>query len=176
MSGRGPTRLMSPTTTFHNCGSSSSLNRRRKPPNRVTRGSPKTVTWVAGPPGRIVRILWSRNRCPPRPMRSWLKMPDAPVSHRATTPSSTSSGADRTNAGTQRPRSRNLLRNRLAGVNGWEEPSPSPGIPRPLHGGPDQMFQCAHLVGREALCPPTYTPIANERCRRIQVDLRHPRV
>ena len=37
--GRGPTMLMSPTSTFQNCGSSSSWHLRRMRPTRVTRGS-----------------------------------------------------------------------------------------------------------------------------------------
>src|SRR5947199_21850 len=39
-SGRGPTRLMSPRSTFHNWGSSSRWVRRRRRPTGVTRGSP----------------------------------------------------------------------------------------------------------------------------------------
>ena len=38
-SGRGPTRLISPLSTFQTCGSSSRLVRRSKRPTRVTRGS-----------------------------------------------------------------------------------------------------------------------------------------
>jgi hypothetical protein len=37
--GRGPTRLMSPTRTFHNCGSSARLYFRRNFPSGVIRGS-----------------------------------------------------------------------------------------------------------------------------------------
>ena len=37
--GRGPTRLISPRTTFQSCGSSSRLDRRSQRPMRVTRGS-----------------------------------------------------------------------------------------------------------------------------------------
>jgi len=40
--GRGPTKLMSPISTFRSCGSSSKLVRRSQPPNRVTRGSDST--------------------------------------------------------------------------------------------------------------------------------------
>ena len=39
VAGRGPTRLMSPFTTFHSWGSSSSEVFRRNRPTRVTRGS-----------------------------------------------------------------------------------------------------------------------------------------
>ena len=39
MSGRGPTRLISPRTTFRSCGSSSIEKRRSHAPTRVTRGS-----------------------------------------------------------------------------------------------------------------------------------------
>ena len=38
--GRGSTRLMSPRSTFTNCGSSSTLHRRRNRPTVVVRGSP----------------------------------------------------------------------------------------------------------------------------------------
>ena len=37
--GRGPTRLISPRSTFHSCGSSSMLHLRRNAPTRVMRGS-----------------------------------------------------------------------------------------------------------------------------------------
>ena len=37
--GRGPTRLMSPSSTFQSCGSSSRLHRLNRRPTRVTRGS-----------------------------------------------------------------------------------------------------------------------------------------
>ena len=42
-SGRGPTRLISPRSTFHSCGSSSRLVRRRNAPTRVIRGSSGTL-------------------------------------------------------------------------------------------------------------------------------------
>jgi glycosyltransferase involved in cell wall biosynthesis len=59
-SGRGPTRLMWPRSTFQSCGSSSRWVRRRKDPSRVRRGS---FAWEAhtGPPASasttIVRNL-----------------------------------------------------------------------------------------------------------------------
>ena len=43
ISGRGPTRLMSPFNTLNSCGSSSQLAWRMKRPKRVTRGSPSTL-------------------------------------------------------------------------------------------------------------------------------------
>ena len=43
-SGRGPTRLIWPRSTFQSCGSSSSFVRARKRPMRVKRGSTSPVS------------------------------------------------------------------------------------------------------------------------------------
>ena len=45
-SGRGPTMLMSPISTFKNWGSSSSRVRRKNLPTRVMRGSPAVATTI----------------------------------------------------------------------------------------------------------------------------------
>ena len=52
--GRGPTRLMSPRTTFHSSGSSSRLEARRNRPSRVMRCS--SVRYQTSP-GRVARIV-----------------------------------------------------------------------------------------------------------------------
>lgn len=46
-SGRGPTRLISPRSTFHSWGSSSRLHLRMKLPNYVLRGSLSVVHAVS---------------------------------------------------------------------------------------------------------------------------------
>ena len=46
-SGRGPTIVMSPFNTFHNCGNSSMLDQRKNLPTGVVRGS--TLILKAGP-------------------------------------------------------------------------------------------------------------------------------
>ncbi len=73
-SGRGPTIDMSPLSTFHSCGSSSSDQRRRKLPMRVRRGSSRTAH--TGPvedsaSTRIERSLSIWKGRPSSPMRSW---------------------------------------------------------------------------------------------------------
>ena len=86
--GRGPTRLISPRSTFHSCGSSSMLHLRRNAPTRVMRGSSAILN--SGPPPSIV-FMWARskrlasasativrnftirNSRPPRPWRAWRK-------------------------------------------------------------------------------------------------------
>ena len=72
-SGRGPTKDMSPRSTFQSSGSSSSLVRRRKRPTGVTRASPRAVT--CGPPIRRAHRaeLDERERPPSRPTRVWRK-------------------------------------------------------------------------------------------------------
>src|SRR5439155_16718397 len=81
--GRGPTRLMSPFSTFQSCGSSSALVRRRARPTRVMRGSSRTLnagngasfkcaSWAFNPsaPRTIERYFHNRKRRPLRPTRS----------------------------------------------------------------------------------------------------------
>ncbi len=66
-SGRGPTRLMSPRTTFHSWGSSSSDSRRRARPSGVMRSSPRDQRGPApirSAPTTIVRNLSSVNGSP----------------------------------------------------------------------------------------------------------------
>ncbi len=53
--GRGPTRLISPFSTFHNCGSSSSLVRRKNRPNGVTALLLTRCVATEAVPGRMVR-------------------------------------------------------------------------------------------------------------------------
>ena len=55
--GRGPTSDMSPRSTFQNCGSSSRLVLRRKPPIGVTRGSLVSLNSACGPPNSLRRSL-----------------------------------------------------------------------------------------------------------------------
>ena len=84
--GRGPIRLICPSTTLKSCGSSSMLVARSLRPTHVMRGSlsilncgPSTLFvlymarcklcafWI------IVRNFQQRNPRPPQPSRSWLK-------------------------------------------------------------------------------------------------------
>lgn len=68
-SGRGPTKLISPISTFHSSGNSSILYLRNVAPNGVMRLSPATETDDWSVPTRIVRNLYIVNKCPPFPMR-----------------------------------------------------------------------------------------------------------
>ena len=85
-SGRGPTRLISPRTTFQSCGSSSRLVLRRTRPTRVTRGSRTSLKTGSGRRSTstrserrssasqtIVRNLSIRNGLPFAPTRVWWK-------------------------------------------------------------------------------------------------------
>ena len=74
--GRGPTSVMSPRSTFQNCGSSSRLVRRRKRPIGVLRGSSSRAQ--IGPvalsaSSNIERNFHILNDRPSRPMRSCRK-------------------------------------------------------------------------------------------------------
>src|SRR6202007_2147194 len=79
--GRGPTRLMSPFRTLHNCGSSSRLKRLRTRPMGVTRGSffilkntpvissfSRSCSLTLSAPSNIVRNLYPTKGCPPLPI------------------------------------------------------------------------------------------------------------
>jgi hypothetical protein len=73
-SGRGPTRLISPRTTFHNSGSSSIFAFRMIRPTAVTLWSPLLVTWAPRPScSRIERNLISLKGLPSRPARTCRK-------------------------------------------------------------------------------------------------------
>src|SRR5204862_7167638 len=69
--GRGPTRDMSPRSTFRSCGSSSILSRRSGRPNAKTRGSCCAVMTLREPRACrcMVRSLYIVNGCPSRPTR-----------------------------------------------------------------------------------------------------------
>ncbi len=54
--GRGPTRLISPQSTFQSCGSSSRLVLRMKRPTRVTRSSPTLTCRAAVASDASVRM------------------------------------------------------------------------------------------------------------------------
>ena len=74
MCGRGPTMDMSPLSTLMNWGSSSMLDRRRKSPNRVLRGSSLVAcTLSASALTRIERNLMHLNVWPFSPLRSCRK-------------------------------------------------------------------------------------------------------
>ena len=74
-SGRGPTMLISPRSTFRSCGVSSSLLRRSHRPRLVTlAGEPRSNRpFSAAASSRIERNLSSRNGRPPRPIRNCRK-------------------------------------------------------------------------------------------------------
>ena len=76
-SGLGPTRLMSPFTTFSSWGSSSSLYLRMKWPMRVMRlsSSPMVMRLSRSESVRIERNLYSPKGLPPSPIRSCTKNP-----------------------------------------------------------------------------------------------------
>src|SRR2546422_114264 len=69
--GRGPTRDMSPRSTFTSCGSSSILSRRSARPKAKTRGSCCAVMTLREPRACrcMVRSLYIVNGCPSRPTR-----------------------------------------------------------------------------------------------------------
>ena len=66
-SGRGPTKLISPISTFHNSGSSSILYFLNLAPNGVIRLSPFTETELPECPTVIERNLYMVNNLPYRP-------------------------------------------------------------------------------------------------------------
>ena len=68
-SGRGPTKLISPTNTFHNSGNSSNLYFRRNAPKGVIRLSPATDTDDPPCPTFILRNLYIVNTSPFSPTR-----------------------------------------------------------------------------------------------------------
>ena len=90
--GRGPTRFISPRTTFHSSGSSSRLERRSRRPTRVMRaasGSP------GEPGGRMVRNFRRPNGRPSSPARWWTKRRGRPSASRTRTATTASTGASR---------------------------------------------------------------------------------
>src|ERR1700731_4172737 len=64
--GRGPTRLISPRSTFHNCGSSSRLYFRKNLPSGVIRGSSLILKRIFSSSSSVV--LNSPLRYPPQNM------------------------------------------------------------------------------------------------------------
>ncbi len=71
-SGRGPTMLISPLSTFQSCGSSSMRVFRMNRPTRVTRGSFSSANLAprTSASTRIERNLFSMNARPNSPARS----------------------------------------------------------------------------------------------------------
>ena len=114
MSGRGPTRLMSPRTTLTSCGSSSSDQRRSTVPTRVCRGSSydgypdrrSSPTYVIDGAtrrsGSIVRNFTIVNRRPSRPMRRWCNSTGEPRRARTIAATASWTGADSTSSASRR--------------------------------------------------------------------------
>ncbi len=87
-SGRGPTTLMSPRSTFHRLGSSSRLVRRKKRPSGVRRAasSPRSSPQ---PGSRMVRNLTITKSFPCKPGRSWRNKTGRPMVRRIRTATTT---------------------------------------------------------------------------------------
>src|SRR5947209_9192153 len=98
-SGRGPTKLMSPTKMFQSCGSSSIAVARRNLPTRVIRGSCAeacTGPVRASASGIIERNLSARKIRPFKPTRSCVKNTGPPSSIFTAAAKRTHSGSDTT--------------------------------------------------------------------------------
>jgi hypothetical protein len=78
-SGRGPTRLISPRSTFHSSGSSSRLVARRNAPRRVTRAASLSNQTSPRRGDRIVRNFQMRIGLPRSPGRTWRKKIGRPM-------------------------------------------------------------------------------------------------
>ena len=91
--GRGPTRAMSPRTTWTSVGSSSRLVARSTRPMRVRRAASCCGPSSSDAAGRIVRNLTSSNGRPPRPLRAWRNSTGGPSTIRIATAIAASSGA-----------------------------------------------------------------------------------
>ena len=72
--GRGPTKLISPTKTFHSWGSSSNFDLRKKLPKDVIELALAKCVATEGAFTCIERNFIRRNGCLPFPTRSCLKM------------------------------------------------------------------------------------------------------
>ena len=70
ISGRGPTRLISPRRTFRSCGSSSSETAPEHRPTRVTRGSSRILNIRASPPAAVLVQVRRPRPCARRRRRS----------------------------------------------------------------------------------------------------------
>jgi hypothetical protein len=87
---------MSPHRTFHNCGSSSRLVRRRKEPTRVSRGSSRqahTAPVSRSASSAIVRSFNLQKTWPSRPMRCWRWKIGVPARVRIASDMAASTGA-----------------------------------------------------------------------------------
>jgi len=100
-SGLGPTRLIWPHTTFHNCGSSSNLYFRKTLPTPVMRGSLLAV--IEHPlVARMLRIFRRRNSFPSRPTRVCENKMGQPVSTNTANAIRSRTG-DKTNSASAEP-------------------------------------------------------------------------
>src|SRR5580704_4585426 len=94
--GRGPTKLMSPRSTFQSCGSSSTLDRRSKAPNRVMRSPsgksrPCRSRWSV-----MVRNLRTKKGTLLKPGRCWRNRIGYPICSHIKKVTATSNGESST--------------------------------------------------------------------------------
>src|SRR6185312_5603763 len=95
-SGRGPTRLISPRSTFQSCGSSSSCDRASMRPTRVNRSSSVAVSPGPRAPSYILRNFSMPNGRPPEPMRGQRKKTGPRLSSLTATATMTATGSEMT--------------------------------------------------------------------------------
>jgi len=108
--GRGPTRLISPHNTFHNCGNSSSLVLRKKPPKGVI--ALLLAKWLAtcAVSGFMVLNFTSIKGFLCRPTRCWRNIGE-PVSNKPITVKITSTGKPNT-----RPQKAKIISNKRINI------------------------------------------------------------
>ena len=90
--GGGPTRLISPRSTFTSVGSSSRLVARSTLPSLVSRASSVSGPSSPGSAVRMVRNLTSSNVAPCRPARCWRNITGEPIVSRMASATATSTG------------------------------------------------------------------------------------
>ncbi len=145
-SGRGPTRLISPRSTFTACGSSSRCQRRSTRPTRVTRGSAGGDQ--AGPesrsaPSAMVRNLSMPKTRPWRPSRACRRITGPGPSRRTASATAATSGIQAGSSRTAPRASAERSKGRFQPSRGAAGPDPRPvrrGRAGPSRGGSGTSF------------------------------------